>query len=682
MHKHSNLLIHETSPYLLQHAHNPVNWYPWGEAALTKAKTENKIILVSIGYSACHWCHVMERESFEDESTAAIMNEFFINIKIDREERPDIDHIYMDAVQAMTGSGGWPLNVFLTPDTKPFYGGTYFPPQRAFNRASWKEVLYGVQQAWQDRKEEIISQAEHLTEHIGRAAVFPTSKTQEDFTVDQCKEIFANIMKSADREWGGFGKAPKFPQTFSIQYLLEYYHFTKDQQALDQALLSINKMLQGGVYDHIAGGLARYSTDTEWLAPHFEKMLYDNALLVLVLCDAYQITGDKLYAQAIHKTLQFILNEMTDASGGFYAALDADSEGEEGRYYVWSKAEIEEILKQDAPLFCELFDVTQEGNWEGKNILRLLESVSSFAKRKGINEDELQLKINQCIQQLQEVRKLRVRPGLDDKIILGWNALMLKAFAKAALVLDSHLFSEVAVKGMHFLEQVFKGKDKTWLHTYKHGVAKCPAFLDDFAFLIDACTAMYELTFREQYLQLAKELMLYVQEVFSDEDSIFFYYTANHQKDVIVRKKEMYDGALPSPNSVMAVNLYKMGVLFNNQNWQSRSLKMLQLMQDTAVKYPTSFGVWAAAIQQQIFSINEIAIAGKEAESVAAEIIRQNYLPNKIIAASNTINNNIPFLSDKKAAEALNIYLCINRMCLPPFKNKTELLSAISISKF
>lgn len=682
MHKHSNLLIHETSPYLLQHAHNPVNWYPWGEAALTKAKEEKKIILVSIGYSACHWCHVMEKESFEDESTASIMNEFFVNIKIDREERPDIDHIYMDAVQAMTGSGGWPLNVFLTPDTKPFYGGTYFPPQRAFNRASWKEVLHGVQQAWQDRKEEIISQAEHLTEHIARAAVFSPSTTHKDFTVDQCREIFTNIMKSADREWGGFGKAPKFPQTFSIQYLLEYYHFTKDQQALEQALLSINKMLQGGIYDHIAGGLARYSTDTEWLAPHFEKMLYDNALLVLVLCDAYQMTADKLYEEVIHKTLQFILNEMTDVSGGFYAALDADSEGEEGRYYVWSKTEIEEILREDAPLFCELFDVTEEGNWEGKNIIRLLDPVSVFADRKGIGEEDLQVKIKHCIQRLQEVRKLRVRPGLDDKIILGWNALMLKAFAKAAVVLNSEVYREVAIKGMHFIENTFKKEKHGWFHTYKNGVAKYPAFLDDFAFLVDTCIAVYELTMQEQYLELAKNLMYYVQEVFSDEDSLFFYYTANHQKDVIVRKKEMYDGALPSPNSVMAVNLYKLGVLFNNMDWQSRSIKMLQSMQDAAVKYPTSFGVWAAAVQQQMYSINEIAITGNEAENTAAEIIRQNYLPNKIIAASNTINNNIPFLSDKKAAEALNIYLCKNRMCLPPFKDKAQLLSAISISKF
>ena len=348
LHKFTNNLIHETSPYLLQHAHNPVNWYAWGKDALQKAKDENKVILVSIGYSACHWCHVMERESFEDEATANAMNENFINIKIDREERPDIDHIYMDAVQAITGSGGWPLNVFLTPDAKPFYGGTYFPPSKAFNRPSWMDVLQNINQAWKEKRNEIEAQAENLVDYLNKAGNFTfkdkniiTASIESEFSFEQCETMFSAIMKSADTNWGGFGKAPKFPQTFVIQYLFQFYHYSGNQQALDQALLSLDKMLQGGIYDHVAGGLARYSTDNEWLAPHCEKMLYDNALLITVLCDAFQITKEQKYKTAIDKTIVFITEELTHKEGGFYAALDADSEEEEGKFYVWQRDEIE-----------------------------------------------------------------------------------------------------------------------------------------------------------------------------------------------------------------------------------------------------------------------------------------------------------------------------------------------------
>ena len=389
VHKYSNHLISETSPYLLQHAHNPVNWYPWGKEALDKAKQEDKMILVSIGYSACHWCHVMERESFENEDTAEIMNRHFINIKIDREERPDLDHIYMDAVQAISGSGGWPLNVFLTPDTKPFYGGTYFPPVRAFNRASWREVLQNLVQSWKEKRNEIEAQAENLTDHISKAGNFSSAGKKkfdipfkDEFDIDTGKNIFSAIMKSADTVWGGFGRAPKFPQTFCIQYLLEFYYYSKNEQALQQALLSIDKMLDGGIYDHVGGGLARYSTDEQWLAPHFEKMLYDNALLIMVLCDAFQITKADRYKNAIHKTISFLKNEMLHPQGGFYAALDADSEGEEGKFYVWDKNEIEKILGDDAAVFCNFFDVTEKGNWEGKNILRKLKTEDEFVKEK------------------------------------------------------------------------------------------------------------------------------------------------------------------------------------------------------------------------------------------------------------------------------------------------------------
>ncbi|MEJ7672637.1 MAG: thioredoxin domain-containing protein [Chitinophagaceae bacterium] len=394
MPKFTNKLALESSPYLLQHAHNPVNWYPWGDEALLKAKQEDKPILVSIGYSACHWCHVMEHESFEDLETAKQMNDNFVNIKIDREERPDLDHIYMDAVQAMSGSGGWPLNVFLTPDKKPFYGGTYFPPQRAHNRASWKEVLLGVANLFNDKRQEVEAQAEELTQHIGRSSVSAqiinplqpsqnlSGNVENIFVRQQVEEIYENVMKQADKEWGGFGNAPKFPQSFTINYLLRYNYYTKNQDALQQACLSLDKMIKGGIYDQIGGGFARYSTDAEWLAPHFEKMLYDNALLIRTLSDAYQITQDESYRKTIIQTIDFIERELSNKDGGFYSALDADSEGEEGKFYVWSFQEITEVLGSDAILFCEYYDVTPNGNWEHKNILRILTMLQDFTRKK------------------------------------------------------------------------------------------------------------------------------------------------------------------------------------------------------------------------------------------------------------------------------------------------------------
>ncbi|HRG82899.1 MAG TPA: thioredoxin domain-containing protein, partial [Chitinophagaceae bacterium] len=369
--------------YLLQHAHNPVNWYPWGEEALQKAKQEDKPILVSIGYAACHWCHVMERESFEDETTAAIMNRDFINIKIDREERPDLDHIYMDAVQAMTGSGGWPLNVFLTPEARPFYGGTYFPPTRAYNRASWQETLLGVTQAFRDRRNEIEAQASNLTEHLISASSFgiQTVPGSEIFDRTKIHDTYEQLMKQADQEWGGFGRAPKFPQSFSILYLLRFYYLSGDKAALEQALLSLDKMIEGGIYDQLGGGFARYSTDTEWLAPHFEKMLYDNALLIMVLTEAYQLTGEPRYKEVISETLDFIQREMMQEQGAFYAALDADSEGVEGKFYVWQPEEVKAVLGAEADLFCSYYDVTEKGNWSepghgSTNILRVKKTMA------------------------------------------------------------------------------------------------------------------------------------------------------------------------------------------------------------------------------------------------------------------------------------------------------------------
>ena len=687
-HSFTNRLIKETSPYLLQHAHNPVDWFAWSEEALQKAKEENKVILVSIGYSACHWCHVMEKESFENEEVANLMNKYFVNIKIDREERPDLDHIYMDAVQAISGSGGWPLNVFLTPDTKPFYGGTYYPPVKAFNRSSWTEVLQAIAQSWKERKNEIESQADNLIAHLTQSNNFAETKfdsifgeIEHLFTLEQCHTMFGNIMKAADAEWGGFGKAPKFPQTFTIQYLLQYQHFSNNKAALQQALLSLNKMLEGGIYDHIGGGMARYSTDNEWLAPHFEKMLYDNALLIDVLCDAWQITNDKKYKDAILKTIAFIRNELTQQEGGFYAALDADSEGVEGKYYVWQKQEIEHILGKDAALFCEFFNVTENGNWEETNILRILQGANEFTATKKIDEDAFNELIEKCLKKLFAERTHRIKPSLDDKIILSWNALALKAIAKAAIVLEDELLQQLADRNFKFIELNFKKSidSAEMLHTCKNGVAKYPAFLDDYAYLIAACIQLYELKFDAIYLEKARFYALYVIENFSDTENLFFFFTHRDQKDIIIRKKEIYDGATPSGNSIMATNLSKLSIIFNLPEWGQRAYKMLHVLLDSVIKYPSSFGIWASLLLQNVAGLNEIAVVGPYSHSFAKKITI-NYMPYKIVMCSDKINDEYPLLKGKLISSKLLIYYCKNYKCLNPFQTIDELMAYVNNS--
>lgn len=684
----SNRLINESSPYLLQHAHNPVDWYAWGEEALQRAKVENKVILVSIGYSACHWCHVMERESFENEDVAALMNKNFVNIKIDREERPDLDHIYMDAVQAISGSGGWPLNVFLTPDTKPFYGGTYYPPVKAFNRSSWTEVLLAIAQSWKEKRNEIESQAENLMSHLSQSANFTQPVTgsviadaENLFNIEDCHSIFTNIIKLADKVHGGFGQAPKFPQTFTIQFLLQYQHFIKNAEALQQALLSLDKMLQGGIYDHIGGGMARYSTDKDWLAPHFEKMLYDNALLIDVLCDAWLITKNKKYKEAILKTTGFIRDELTQEQGGFYAALDADSEGVEGKYYVWQKQEIDDILKEDSALFCAFFDVTEKGNWEETNILRILQPLTEFIATKNLDENTFPDFINTCLQKLSAVRVKRIKPALDDKIILGWNALALKAIAKAAIVLNDETLKMIAVNNFNFIEINFKknANSSEMMHTCKNGTAKYPAFLDDYACLIAACIELYELTFKDNYLTKAKQYAYYVTDNFSDGENLYFFFTHKDQKDIIIRKKEMYDGAVPSGNSVMAGNLLKLSIIFNIPEWQTRAIKMLIINSGATIKYPSSFGIWASFLLQNVVGLNELAVVGKDSYELAQEI-SQNYIPYKIMMASTFENDDFSLLKSKPAAIESLIYLCKNNTCFKPLKKINDLISHINES--
>ncbi len=679
--QHTNKLINETSPYLLQHAHNPVDWYPWSNEALAKAKQENKPILVSIGYAACHWCHVMERESFENEATASIMNEHFVNIKIDREERPDLDHIYMDAVQAMTGSGGWPLNVFLTPDAKPFYGGTYFPPKRAFNRPSWQEILNDVATAFAERRHEVDAQAENLTNHLLQSNAFGLQKPADAdalFSFDKIKEAVDAILKSADKEWGGFGKAPKFPQTFSIQFLLRYHHVTKNEDALKQALLSLDKMIEGGIYDQIGGGFSRYSTDTEWLAPHFEKMLYDNALLVSVLSEAYQLTKKERYKEVIDETLEFVQRELKDQKNGFYAALDADSEGVEGKFYVWNKDEVEKILGKDAAIFCEYYDVTEHGNWEEKNILRVKKPLADFAVEKNIATDELKERLKKCRKQLLEHRSNRIRPQLDDKIILGWNALMNTACSKAFSATGNESYRQVAISNMNFLLENFKADaDDSFHHTWKNDIAKYPAFLDGYAYLIQALINLQEITADKNWLIKARAIAEQVLENFSEKETAFLFYTPVGQQDIIVRKKEMYDSAVPSGNSVMAENLHRLSILFDKKDWQEQAVSMLSSLGRAITRYPVSFGNWACLLLQQVSGTEEIAVVGEDFGGVHLDIL-EKYIPHKVLMASATGDNSFPLLVEKTAIRSTTIFLCRTYTCLNPVFSAKDLMLLIN----
>lgn len=686
MHKHSNKLIHETSPYLLQHAHNPVDWYPWGDEALKRAREENKPILVSIGYSACHWCHVMEKESFEDEATAAIMNEHFINIKIDREERPDLDHIYMDAVQAMTGSGGWPLNVFLTPEGKPFYGGTYYPPRQAFNRPSWQDVLQSISQAFREKRHEVDAQAENLTDHLLQANSFGLQRTPADevFTRERLDEAVANIMKTADTEWGGFGRAPKFPQTFTIQFLLRFYHTTDPKnkseaspggEALRQALLSLDKMVEGGIYDQAGGGFARYATDTEWLVPHFEKMLYDNALLVRVLSEAYQLTRKERYREVIRETMDFVRRELLHPLGGFYSALDADSEGVEGKFYVWEYEEVKGLLGDDAGLFCEYYDVTAKGNWEGVNILRVREWPEEFARRRDVDEATLRAVLGRGRKKLMEARSGRVRPGLDDKILLGWNALMNTAAAKAYAATGDESYRQLAVTNMNFLLDKLGTGAGRFYHTWKKEKARYPAFLDDYAFLVQALLQLQEITGDPTWMEKAAEITTGVTDRFSETDTGFFFYTGDDQADVIVRKKEVYDGAVPSGNAVMALNLHQLGLLLDNREWRQRSVDMVTALGKAVIKYPTSFGVWAMVLQEMTVGTNEIAITGPGYESVLKEVLAE-YVPHRVMMAAEGPLD-FPLLAGKTAGRKTNIWLCRDYQCKQPVGLVKDLITLI-----
>jgi uncharacterized protein len=688
-----NKLINETSPYLLQHAHNPVEWYAWKPEAFERAKAEDKPILVSIGYSTCHWCHVMERESFEVVDTAAFMNAHFINIKVDREERPDVDQIYMEACQVISGGGGWPLNCFLTPDGRPFFAGTYYPPESAYQRPSWLQLLTNMVNAFKTQRQVVEEQADKLTDIIRNADAnfikkgtsFETSlknakNTEGPFSRDKLDNIYYALRERFDRVDGGFGGAPKFPSTFCIQFLLDYYFYTKNEEALAHAELSLTKMIQGGIYDQLGGGFARYAMDREWLIPHFEKMLYDNALIINNLCDAYKITKKDIYRETIEETLAFIEREMKappapqsgDLSGGFYSAYDADSEGVEGKFYVWQKKEIEAILGEDAALFCAFYDVTEEGNWEETNILWRHKSYEEFATASGIDIFILKEKLKISRDKLFKIRDLRIKVGLDDKILLSWNALIISSYAKAYEALNTEGYKKIVVEGLDFIFNKFRKTELEFYHTYKEGKAQYDAFLEDYAYLIEAILDVYQITFEKRYIFEAKALSDYVLDNFFDSSDNLFYFTSEKQTDIILRKKDLYDNATPSGNSTMAKNLQRLGVMLDDKKYKTLSVNMLQAVGDVIERYPSGFAKWASGFLSIVFPPLEIAVVGNNAFEKVLQI-NELFLPNKIVMVSVEEDNTLPLLTGKSNKDDTYIYLCQNYACKMPIKTVNEM---------
>ena len=566
-----NNLIHETSPYLLQHADNPVDWYGWNDEALKKAKDENKPIFLSIGYSACHWCHVMAHESFENNDVAEFMNEHFVNIKVDREERPDIDDIYQKVCQIATGQGGWPLSIFLTPDQKPFYAGTYFPVLDSYGRPGFGSICRQLAQAWKEKPKDVEKSAESFLYALQKTEKITTPSKLERTLLD---EAAMNLFQLGDPTYGGFGSAPKFPNAANISFLFRYAKMANLSKFNEFALKTLKKMAKGGIFDQIGGGFHRYSTDTKWLVPHFEKMLYDNALMPVNYCEAYQITKDPFYLDVLQKTLDFVLREMTSSEGGFYSAYDADSEGVEGKFYVWTKHEIKEILGDDAEIFCLYFDVTDGGNWEGNSILCNNLNTSTIAFNFGISEEKVHEIIDSCSKKLLEVRSKRVSPGLDDKILVSWNSLMITAFAKGYRVTNDIRYLNAAKNCISFIEKNLFVDDNL-LRTYKNGNAKINGYLEDYSYFINALLDVFEIEPNQKYLKLALKLGTHLIDHFWDSENNSFFMTSDNHEKLIIRPKSNYDLSLPSGNSVSSFVMLRLYHLSQEQSFLDISIKIM-----------------------------------------------------------------------------------------------------------
>jgi uncharacterized protein YyaL (SSP411 family) len=666
----TNHLLHETSPYLRQHAHNPVDWYPWGAEALERARELDRPIFLSIGYSACHWCHVMEHESFEDPRIGELLNAHFVSIKVDREERPDLDQIYMTAVQLLTRQGGWPMSVFLTPDLKPFYGGTYYPPDQRYGRPSFTQVLTAVIEAWQNRRDAVRDTADSLTENI--RGVTEVEKSPGELDDGLLRVAGAQLQRRFDARWGGFGGAPKFPHPMDLRLLLRLWQRFGDDNALHMVTRTLDGMALGGIYDHLGGGFHRYSTDERWLVPHFEKMLYDNALLPLAYLEAYQATGQALYREVIEETLAYVLREMTSPEGAFYSTQDADSEGVEGKFFVWSAAEIKTLLgKEEAQLFTAVYDVTDEGNWEGHNILNRSRGYDIEAKLLGIPEAELRRRLDAAKGKLLEVRSRRVWPGRDDKILSAWNGLMATAFARAYQVLEKPEYLQAATRAVDFVWQRMRTPNGLLLRTCGAGsTAKLNAYLEDYAFLLDALVALYEASFEARWIEAALALAdVMIAQCWDDEGGFFF--TGRDHETLIARTKDAHDSSTPSGNAMAVTALLRLAQLTGRRDLYDRALATLNLFRGLMEASSVAAGQMLLALDFHLGPVHEIAIVGDLAGPAVRDVVRAvhgRFRPWHVLAAGSgaAAEVAVPLLSDKPAQGTVTTYVCQDFACQAP----------------
>jgi len=690
-----NRLINESSPYLLQHAHNPVDWYPWGNESLLRAKNDDKPIFLSIGYSACHWCHVMAHESFEDEEIAKVMNEKFINIKVDREERPDIDDIYQRVCQLTTGNGGWPLSVFLTPDQKPFYVGTYFPKESRYGMPGFGTILNQLSEAYKTRKQEIYSATGEFMQALSNTSK-DIQNRGENVKIDRSvlDEAAIGLLQMGDPVYGGFGQAPKFPNTSNLLFMLRYYKISGISRFKEFVVLTADKMADGGIHDHIGGGFARYSTDQKWLVPHFEKMLYDNALLVLLYAELYQITSSKRYRHVVQSILDYVIREMTSPDGGFYSAQDADSEGEEGKFYTLSRDEIANALGNEnlADIFCEYYGVTQGGNFEGKNILNIVTSLDHLSEKYNMQPTIIQQTIKDASRKLFEIREKRVKPGRDDKILTAWNGLMISGFAKGYRITNDKKYLDHAVNAINFIETKIANSDGRLQRTFKNGISKLNAYLEDYAFYVNALLDVFEVYSKPEYLERAIIYTNFMLQHFWDDNDGALFLTSDDHEQLIVRTKNFYDLATPSGNSIAASNLLRLYYIVQNKEYSEKAERIIKVCARLAAENPFGFGQLLISMYLYIQPPVEIVIIGgmnnKEDSQSMSNWLNMQFIPNGIISV----------IKDKLQLEKLQKYLlfkgrnldeenksecvfiCKNLTCSPPIYSIPELEKHIRTS--
>tara|TARA_Y100000588_G_scaffold130035_1_gene142429 strand:- start:7968 stop:10013 length:2046 start_codon:yes stop_codon:yes gene_type:complete len=679
-----NRLINETSPYLLQHAQNPVDWYPWGNDAFNRAKNEDKPILLSVGYSACHWCHVMESESFENLAIAEIMNEKFVCIKVDREERPDVDAIYMSAVQAMTGQGGWPMTVFLTPDGEPFFGGTYFPPQDRGGLPAFPRVLEVMADTYRDKRSEVLETSQKLISHI--RGISPKDNDLEILESKIIDTAFSKLQDNFDNKYGGFGLQPKFPQPMIYEFLLKYYIKTGLPEALEMVEVTLNNMAAGGIYDHLRGGFHRYSTDTYWLVPHFEKMLYDNALLIRLYLHAYQVTGNNTYRVVVEETLDYVIAEMTDKSGGFFSSQDADTEGEEGKYFVWRPEEIEDLLgKEQGSLFNKYFNVDIDGNFEGMSILNVTMSKSDFMFSEGLEKSEFENLISQSKSLLLESRATRTSPGIDDKILTSWNSLMIGAFAEAGSILGRSDYVSIAERGADYILKTLVTEDRL-LRTSRNGQAKLQGYLEDYSFLVNSLILLHEATLSQKWLNAAIKFTENMINLFWDKKNKQFYDTGIDHESLIIRPINFQDNAIPSGAAIAADVLLKMAVITGRKEFEQYGKDALKSSVPMLNQYPLGAGHWLCVLDFYLDKTKEIVVLGKskscDTKELVAEVFR-HYIPNRVFVGNDVEDetvSNLPILQRKNLVNGkATAFVCEDYVCSLPSSTPESFAKQLSI---